>query len=92
MGKFEQSKGRKIKMGGGSHWWMGAQGIVAAGTLYNPDYGKMAADSLAKELEERKLVPPTTSAQAAQPGQDQVPPSTTADEITPRKDEGPGGS
>jgi hypothetical protein len=34
--------------------------MIAAASAQNPDYGKMAAESIAKELEERNLVPPTT--------------------------------
>jgi hypothetical protein len=79
------SREGEINMGGGTYYQMGAQGIVAAGTLYNPNYGKMAADSIAKELEERKLLSPTTS---VEPGQDQAAPTTSADEIPPGKNQG----
>jgi hypothetical protein len=42
--------------GGGGFSWLTPAGMLAA---QNPDYGKMAAESIAKELEERNLVPPT---------------------------------
>jgi hypothetical protein len=48
----------------GGYSWLTPAGMVAAGIAHNPDYGKMAAESIAKELEERKLVPPTAQASA----------------------------
>jgi hypothetical protein len=70
-------------MGGGAYLDKTAQGIVAAGTVFNPSYGQMAADSIAKEIEERQLVSPTASPQAIASGQDQASPATTADVIAP---------
>jgi hypothetical protein len=74
-------------MGGGTYYYKTAQGIVAAGTVFNPSYGQMAADSIAKEIEERKLVSPTASPQAIAPGQVQASPATTADAIAPSEDQ-----
>ena len=56
-------------MGGGSNPWLTPQGMVAAGVAHNPDYGKMAADSIAKEVEERGLVP-KASAEPVAPATD----------------------
>jgi hypothetical protein len=52
-------------MGGGGYNWLTPQGMIAAGIAHNPDYGKTAADSLAKEVAERNIVPTTASAEAA---------------------------
>jgi hypothetical protein len=57
--------------GGGRYWYS----MMGAGSVLNSDYGKMAADSIAKEIEERKLVPPTAETQAAASA-DQVSPTT----------------
>ena len=52
-------------MGGGSYFWLTPQGMIAAGVAHNPEYGKMAADSIAKEVKERNLIPGTNTEQAA---------------------------
>ena len=57
-------------MGGGSNPWLTPQGMVAAGVAHNPDYGKMAADSIAKEVEERGLAPKAASAEPVAPATD----------------------
>jgi hypothetical protein len=57
------NQGKETKMGGG-YSWLTPTGIIAGASALNPDYGKMAAESIAKELEERKLVPPTAQAAA----------------------------
>jgi hypothetical protein len=62
-------------MGGGSGPWLTPQGTIAAGVAHNPDYGKMAADSIAKEVEERGLVPKDAGSQVA--------PTAGTDESTP---------
>ena len=54
-------------------------------------YGKMAADSIAKEIAERNLVPPPTATQAVASGEDQVSPVTGADKIASGEHQGPGG-
>jgi hypothetical protein len=73
--------------GGGIYFEKTAQGIVAAGSVYNPNYGEMAADSIAKEIEERKLVPATARTQDAASGEDLVSPANGMDELTPGADE-----
>ena len=62
--------------GGGPYDRLMVQGIIAAGRAHNPSYGKMAADSIAKEVEERKLIPATTSTEETVPGADHVSPAT----------------
>jgi hypothetical protein len=62
--------------GGGSYGLLAPGGIVAAGTVLNPNYGKMAADSIAKEIEERKIAPATITAQLTTPGEEPAPPAT----------------
>jgi hypothetical protein len=59
-------------MGGGSYGLLGPGGIVAAGTVLNPNYGKLAADSIAKEIEERKIAPAAITAEAIAPGEEQA--------------------
>jgi hypothetical protein len=54
-------------MGGGSNPWLTPQGMVAAGVAHNPDYGKIAADSIAKEVEERGLIPKDPNGEQAAP-------------------------
>lgn len=59
--------------GGGSganNRWL-PDGIMAFGIARNPDYAKLAADSIAKEMEERGL------AAAAQPATDPMPAATS---------------
>ena len=77
-------------MGGGGYFDKTAQGIVAAGSIYNSSYGKMAADSIAKEIDERNLVAATARTEMVASGEDPVPPATGTDKITPGKDEGEG--
>jgi hypothetical protein len=50
-------------MGGGSYFWLTPQGTLALGVAHNPEYGKMAADSIAKEVEERNLIPAAANPQ-----------------------------
>jgi len=50
-------------MGGGSASGLTPQGMIAAGIAHNPEYGKLAADSIAKEVAERNLVPKAAGAQ-----------------------------
>jgi hypothetical protein len=52
-------------MGGGAYSGLTPQGMIAAGVAHNPEYGKMAADSIAKEVKERNLIPGTNTEQAA---------------------------
>jgi hypothetical protein len=59
--------------------------MLGAGSVLNSDYGKMAADGIAKEIEERNLVPPPTGTQAVASGEDQVPPATGADKIATKE-------
>jgi hypothetical protein len=73
--------------GGGRYWY----GMMGAGSVLNSDYGKMAADSIAKEIEERKLVPPTAGTQVVASSADQVSPATETDKIAPGEDQGAGG-
>jgi hypothetical protein len=54
--------------------------MIAAGVAHNPDYGKMAADSIAKEVEERNLLPKSASTQAA--GGAQVAPATASTDLS----------
>jgi hypothetical protein len=63
-------------MGGGPYGWMAPAGIVATGSVLNPNYGKMAADSIAKEVEERKIAGATITAKAIAPGEEQATPAT----------------
>lgn len=53
--------------GGGYYHWLTPQGMIAAGIAHNPDYGKMAADSIAKEVEERNLIPKSASGEQVAP-------------------------
>jgi hypothetical protein len=71
-------------MGGGGYYWLTPQGMIAAGIAHNPDYGKMAADNIAKEVAERNLLPKTASAEEVATGGEQVSPATGTDETTPR--------
>jgi hypothetical protein len=64
---------------GGGYSWLTPAGMIAAASAHNPDYGKMAAESIAKELEERKLVPPTAQASA----------TIETDQATPGESKGP---
>ena len=73
--------------GGGRYWYS----MMGAGSVLNSDYGKMAADSIAKEIEERKLVPPTTETQVVASGEDQISPATGPDKIAPGEDQDSGG-
>jgi hypothetical protein len=50
-------------MGGGSYFWLTPQGTLALGVAHNPEYGRMAADSIAKGVEERNLIPAAANAQ-----------------------------
>jgi hypothetical protein len=68
-------------MGGGSYHWLTPQGMIAAGIAHNPDYGKMAADGVAKEVAERNLIPATASAPAAASAEQQVSPAAGTDEV-----------
>jgi hypothetical protein len=77
-------------MGGGGYLDKTAQGIIAAGSVYNSSYGKMAADSIAKEIDERALVAATARTEVVASGADPVAPATGADKIKPSKDEGAG--
>jgi len=77
-------------MGGGGYLDKTAQGIIAAGSVYNSNYGKMAADSIAKEIDERKLVAATAGTEAVASHAEPIAPATGADKITHRKDEGGG--
>jgi hypothetical protein len=75
-------QGEDIRMGGGGgiNSWLTPQGMIAAASVHNPDYGKMAADSIAKEVEERKLIPPTTEKIASgATGVEKLAPSKDAD-------------
>jgi hypothetical protein len=85
-----QSKGEDANMGGGggSYHWLTPQGIVAAGVAYNPNYGKMAADSIAKEVEERKLIPAAAGTEEIATVAEQVSPAAAADESTASEDQG----
>jgi hypothetical protein len=85
-----QSKGEDFKMGGGSSTGLTPQGIIAAGVAYNPKYGKMAADSIAKELEERKLIPPAATTEEIASDGVQAAPATPTDEITSSEHKGAG--
>jgi hypothetical protein len=64
--------------GGGFNPWLTPQGMIAAGVAHNPDYGKVAADSIAKEVEERGLVPKASNGE-------QVAPATGTYESMPRQ-------
>jgi hypothetical protein len=77
-------EGEDIKMGGGggSYYTLTPQGIVAAGIAHNPDYGKLAADSIAKEIEERKLIPAAATTEEIASGEEHVSPAAGTDEIT----------
>jgi hypothetical protein len=66
---------------GGGYSWLTPAGMVAAASAHNPDYGKMAAESIAKELEERKLVPPSTEKIATI--EEPISPATGTDAATP---------
>lgn len=70
-------------MSGGSYVGVTPQGIVAAGVAYNPNYGKMAADSIAKEVEERRLVVAAAAAPEEIADGEQPAPATGADGIAP---------
>jgi hypothetical protein len=63
------------QMGGGSTSGLTPQGVIAAGIAHNPDYGKMAADSIAKEAAERGLLPKVANGEQAAPatGTDETP-------------------
>ena len=65
-------------MGGGSASGLTPQGMIAAGIAHNPEYGKLAADSIAKEVAERNLVPKAAGAQDATGAQ--IAPTTGANE------------
>jgi hypothetical protein len=65
--------------GGGYYQWLTPQGMIAAGVAYNPDYGKMAAESIAKEVAERNLVPAAASAEGAAAAES-IAPATGANE------------
>jgi hypothetical protein len=64
----------EAKMGGGPYRWMAPAGVVAAGSILNPNYGKMAAESIAKEVEERKIA--TQTAEAITSSEEQAKPAT----------------
>jgi hypothetical protein len=64
-------------MGGGSYSGLTPQGMIAAGIAHNPEYGKLAADSIAKEVAERNLVAKSAADDAA-PGE-QAAPASAAD-------------
>jgi hypothetical protein len=70
--------------GGGRYWYS----MMGAGSVLGPDYGKMAADSIAKEIKERNLVPPTAGTQVDASSADQVPPAPGTDKIGGDKDPG----
>ena len=78
-------------MGGGGGYTYWKAGMMGAGGVLHSDYGKMAADSIAKEIAERNLVPPPTATQAVASGEDQVSPVTGADKIASGEHQGPGG-
>ena len=62
-------KGADMSGGGGgkdSYYWY-TKGLGAV-MINNPDYGKMAADSIAQEVAERKLDVPTPDAPAVDTG------------------------
>jgi hypothetical protein len=65
-------------MGGGAYLWLTPQGMIAAGVAHNPEYGKMAADNIAKEVAERNLTP--GNAQDIATGAEQT--AAATDEIT----------
>jgi hypothetical protein len=69
------------KMGGGSYSGLTPQGMIAAGIAHNPEYGKLAADSIAKEVAERNLVGTTASADDAAPGAEQATPASATAEL-----------
>jgi hypothetical protein len=71
-------------MGGGGYAYWKA-GMMGVGGVLNSDYGKIAADSIAKEIEERNLIPPPTGTQAAASGEDQVSPAAGADKIATKE-------
>jgi hypothetical protein len=73
--------------GGGRYWYS----MMGAGSVLGPDYGKMAADGIAKEIEERNLVLPTTAMQAVASSEDQISPATGTEKIAPGEDQGSGG-
>ena len=75
-------------MGGGSYYGLTPQGIIAAGVAYNPHYGKMAADNIAREVEERQLVAPAPGAKYIAGGEEQASPVTGTDENPPGEDHG----
>jgi hypothetical protein len=67
-------------MGGGSYLWLTPQGMIAAGVAHNPEYGKLAAESIAQEVKERNLIPPTADTQDTATGAGQA--ATGTDETT----------
>jgi hypothetical protein len=73
--------------GGGRYWYS----MMGAGSVLNSDYGKIAADSIAKEIEERNLVASTTAAQAVASSADPISPATGTDKIAPGEDQTSGG-
>ena len=77
--------------GGGTYFGFTPQGIIAAGCAQNPNYGKTIADSIAKEVEERKLDPPTTTTEVIASGKAQVSPTARPSEVTPANGQGGAG-
>jgi hypothetical protein len=75
-------------MGGGSYYELTPEGIIAAGVAYNPHYGKMAADNIAKEVEERQLIAPAAETEDIAGLQELASPVTRANEITSGGDHG----
>jgi hypothetical protein len=75
-------------MGGGSYYGLTPQGIVAAGVAYNPNYGKMAADNIAREVEERQLIVPAAGTEEIAGREVQASSVTRSDEITSGADHG----
>jgi hypothetical protein len=69
-------------VGGGYNPWLTPQGMIAAGIAHNPDYGKMAADSIAKEVEERGLAAVTANAEG-ESGEQAAPATGTSERGLP---------
>jgi hypothetical protein len=67
-------------MGGGGYFGLTPQGMIAVGVAHNPEYGKLAADSIAKEVKERKHVPATANAQHTATGAEQAAPAAGTNE------------
>lgn len=75
-------------MGGGSYYEPTPQGIIAAGVAYNPSYGKMAADDIAREVEERQLVAPAPGTEEIAGREEHASSSPSANEIPSGEDHG----